>query len=199
MTGKREDDLHGNVPDDARTALLLIDVINDMEWEGGEALFPDALDAAHQIRHLAEAARSAGIPVIYANDNFGQWRSDFRSVVQHCLGDGVRGAKIARLLEPRQNDYFVLKPKHSAFHATPLDTLLEYLGARRLILAGYSADICVLLTAGDAHMRDYALAVPEDCVATAEQRTLDATLDWLERICDADTRPWREVELEPEA
>src|SRR5690606_23056040 len=91
---------------------------------------------------------------------------------------------------------FVLKPKHSAFYSTPLERLLEHLGPTHLILAGYSADICILLTAGDAHMRDYHLLVPRDCVATAEQRTLDQTLDWVERICDADTRPWRELDLE---
>src|SRR5690606_22697348 len=121
MAGPRNDDLDGNAPDHAATALVLVDVINDMEWEGGERLLPNALAAAHQIRQLRDRAGRAGIPVIYANDNFGQWRSNFRDVVDHCLHDGVRGEEIARLLEPGEDDYFVLKPKHSAFYSTPLE------------------------------------------------------------------------------
>src|SRR5687768_11768750 len=121
-----ESDLHGSAPDDAAAALLLIDVINDLEFEGGENLQPYAVEAARNIRTLKERAVEAGVPVIYANDNFGRWRSDFRQVVEHSLRDGVRGEELARLLTPTQDDYFVLKPKHSAFFATTLDTLLEY-------------------------------------------------------------------------
>ena len=72
---------------------------------------------------------------------------------------------MARLLIPAEDDYFVLKPKHSAFFSTSLDLLLSYLGARKLITTGFAADICVLFTANDAYMRDYELIVPSDCIA----------------------------------
>jgi nicotinamidase-related amidase len=152
---EKNQDLHGNVPDRSPVVLLLVDVINDMEFEGGDALLAQALPAAARIAELKGAARTAGIPVIYANDNFGKWRSDFRDVVERCLTTGVRGEPVAQLLVPEPDDYFILKPKHSAFHATALDTLLRYLHARRLIIAGFTADACVMVTAAEAHMRDY--------------------------------------------
>ena len=159
---RKNESLHGNAPDRSPVVLLLVDVINDMEFAEGGALLEQALPAAGRIAELKHAAKAAGIPVIYANDNFGRWRSDFRDVVERCLTSGVRGEPVAQLLLPEPDDYFVLKPKHSAFHATPLDTLLTYLQATRVVLAGFTADACVLVTAAEAHMRDYEIFVPED-------------------------------------
>jgi nicotinamidase-related amidase len=130
----KSEDLYGNAPDESRVALLLIDVINDLEFEGGNELFRTALAAADNIAQLRKRATRAGIPVIYVNDNFGRWRSDFKRIVTHCLEDDVRGRPIAELLSPGDDDYFVLKPKHSGFFSTTLDLLLEYLGVRRLLL-----------------------------------------------------------------
>ncbi|HEX6747227.1 MAG TPA: isochorismatase family cysteine hydrolase [Longimicrobium sp.] len=189
-------DLHGNVPDSAPVALVLIDVINDMEFPGGERLIEHALPAAERIAELKRKAREAGVPVIYCNDNFGRWRSDFHDVVEHVLDDGVRGAPIARLLKPDREDYFVLKPKHSAFYATTLATLLEYLGARRLILCGFSGDVCVLFTAGDAHMRDFHLHVPSDCSASISPEEDRRVLAYMRRTLNADTTPSTRLDLE---
>jgi len=88
---EKNGDLHGNAPDKSEVVLLLIDVINDLEFEGGEELLRNALPAAKNIAHLKERARQAEVPVIYANDNFGRWRSAFNKIVQHCLRDQVRG------------------------------------------------------------------------------------------------------------
>src|SRR6185369_6580115 len=112
MPAKNED-LHGNAPDKSDVALLLIDVINDLEFEEGEQLLKHALPMARQIAKLKSRAKERGIPVVYVNDNFGRWRSDFTAQVEHCLKDGVRGQPIAELLKPGKDDYFVLKPKHS--------------------------------------------------------------------------------------
>jgi nicotinamidase-related amidase len=147
-------DLHGNVPDDADVALLLIDVINDLEFDGGEALLTPALPMAEQIATLKRQAKQASIPVVYVNDNFGRWQSDFAKLLAHCLGDGVRGQPLAERLRPEPDDYFVLKPKHSGFYATTLDLLLRYLKVTTVILTGLTGDICVLFTANDAYMRD---------------------------------------------
>ena len=166
----RNPTLHGNVPEQCRAALLLIDVINDLEFDGGQALARHALPMAKRLAALKRRARRAGIPAIYINDNFGRWRSDFRKLVAHCLEDGVRGEPIVRLLEPGPDDYFVLKPKHSAFFATTLDTLLDYLGATTLILTGMAGNICILYSANDAYMRDFEIVVPSDCVASEDVR-----------------------------
>jgi nicotinamidase-related amidase len=193
---RQEDDLHGNAPDRSGAALLLIDVINDLEFPGGEKMVNAALEAAERIAALRDRARAVGIPVIYANDNYGRWRSRFDDVVEHVLQDGVRGRPIAERLCPGPDDYFVLKPKHSAFFSTTLQTLLEYLGTRRLILAGFSGDICVQFTAQDAYMRDFGLFVPSDCQASVSPEQNEQAIAYMRRVLDADTTPSGELDLE---
>jgi nicotinamidase-related amidase len=180
-------DLHGSAPDSSPAALILIDVINDLEFEGGEKLVRPALRAARRIAALVEQARKRHVPVIYANDNFGRWRSDFHQVVAHCLQEGIRGRPITELLRPEPDDYFVLKPKHSAFFSTTLDTLLEYLKAERLVLTGFSGDQCVMLTAADAYMRDFELYTPRDCTASTSPVENRRALQYMARVFDVDT------------
>ena len=167
-------------------ALLLIDWINDLEFDGAERLFPQALAAAKANAALRRRAKQAGVPVIYCNDNFGRWRSDFRSLLEHCRNDDVRGRPIAELLAPDEDDYFVLKPKHSAFHSTSLDVLLAHLGATTLILTGTAGNFCVLFTAHDAYMRDFRLVVPRDCVASEEEADNRHALEHMAKTCKAD-------------
>jgi nicotinamidase-related amidase len=150
---------------DSADALLLIDVINDFDFPGGTKLLKRALPAARRIAALKARARKASMPIIYVNDNFGRWRSDFRYQVDYCLRDKCQGRPVVDLLRPEEEDYFVLKPMHSGFFSTTLEVLLERLETQRLILTGFVTDICVLYTANDAYMREYDLAVPEDCVA----------------------------------
>jgi nicotinamidase-related amidase len=186
-------DLHGNAPDHADVALLLIDVINDLDFPEGDQLLQHALPMARRIAALKQRARQEGVPVVYVNDNFGRWRSDLHAQVEHCLRDGVRGRPIAELLRPEKDDYFVLKPKHSGFFSTTLDTLLEYLGARAVVLTGMAANICVLFTANDAYMRDLHLAVPADCVASNTEEENRYALDQMRRVLKADIRPSAEL------
>jgi nicotinamidase-related amidase len=190
------EDLHGSVPENSSVALLLIDVINDMEFEGAEALVEQAVPMAHRIADLKRRAKKAGIPAIYVNDNFGRWQSDFRRVVEHCLEDGVRGEEVARILRPEDDDYFVLKPKHSAFYATTLDTLLTYLGARTVILTGVAGNICILFSANDAYMRDLNVFVPADCVASNTVDENRHALDQMRRILKADITESSELDLD---
>ena len=136
------------------TALLLIDVINDLAFEGSAGLVAQAEPMANRLAALKRRANAAGVPAIYINDNFGQWRSDFRRTVAHCTAPSSPGRRVSRRLKPTSRDYFVLKPKHSGFFDTTLDTLLETLRIRRVILTGIAGNICVLFTANDAYMRD---------------------------------------------
>jgi nicotinamidase-related amidase len=177
-------------------ALLLIDVINDLEWEGGERLLPAALAMAGRIAALKERARAAGIPAIYVNDNFGRWRSDFGTLVRHVRGGEVRGRPIAEVLAPREDDYFVLKPKHSGFYSTTLDLLLRYLTAHTLILSGIAGNSCVLFTAQDAFLRDFHLYVPADCVASMSDEDNQRALAHMQGQLDADIRPSADLDLE---
>jgi nicotinamidase-related amidase len=180
------DDLHGNVPDQADIALLLIDVINDLEFPEGPQMFEQAMAMARKIKRLKERARAENIPIVYVNDNFGIWQSDFRAVVQHVLEDDVCGRPLAEMLAPTDDDYFVLKPKHSAFYSTTLDILLDYLGVRSLILTGLAGNICVLFTANDAYMRDFRLYVPRDCCASNTEEENHYALDQMKKVLKAD-------------
>lgn len=191
----KNNDLHGNAPDESKVALLLIDVINDLEFEGGAELLQTALPAAENIARLKDRASREGIPVIYVNDNFGRWRSDFKLLVTHCLNDEVRGRKIAKLLSPSEKDYFVLKPKHSGFFSTALDLLLEYLGVRTLLLAGFAGNNCVLFTANDAYMRDYELLVPADCTASIDPRENEYALQQMKTVLKADIKSSTEIDF----
>lgn len=191
----RNPDLHGNAPDESPVVLLLIDVVNDLEFEGGERLLEHALPMARAIAGLRERAREAGVPVVYVNDNFGRWQSDFRRLFEHCLAEGVRGREVVRLLEPAEEDYFVLKPKHSGFYSTTLDTLLDYLGARTLVLAGMAADSCVLFTASDAFLRDFDLVVPPDCVASQTPERSRRALEQMEEVLHARLLPSEELDF----
>ncbi len=195
----KNEDLHGNVPDKSPVALLLIDVINDFEFPGGDRLFEHALPMAPRLRALASRARAISIPVVYVNDNFGKWQSDKQELLRHCLEDDVRGRPFVEQLVPDEDDYFVLKPKHSGFFSTTLDTLLAYLGTKTVILTGVAANICVLFTANDAYMRDFHLVVPADCVASMDQAETEYALRQMETVLKADITPSTELDLEAPA
>jgi nicotinamidase-related amidase len=188
-------DLHGNVPDACPIALLLIDVINDLEFEDNQQIVKQAPGLARRIAALKERARAAGIPTVYVNDNFGRWKSDFHQQVRHCLQDDVHGRVLVEKLQPAEHDYFVLKPKHSGFFASTLDTLLRYLGAETLILAGIAGDRCVLFTANDAFLREFRIFVPSDCVASNDARQNREALKLMERVLQADIRPSKKLNL----
>ena len=148
------------------TALLLIDVINDLAFDGSQALVAQAEPMATRLAALKRRATAAGVPSIYINDNFGRWRSDFRKTVAHCTARSSPGRVVSRRLRPSERDYFVLKPKHSGFYDTTLDTLLGTLRIRRVILTGIEGNICVLFIANDAYMRDLRIFAPADCIVS---------------------------------
>jgi nicotinamidase-related amidase len=178
--------LYGSAPDKSAAALLLIDVINDFDFPEAEQLLHFARPMVKKVAGLAARARSVGMPVVYVNDNFGRWRSDFRATIEHCLREGAGATEFVEPLLPQKADYFVLKPKHSGFFSTTLDTLLEYLGVNTVILAGVAANICVLFTANDAYMRDLQLIVPADCVASNTEELNDYALKQMRTVLKAD-------------
>lgn len=193
MSPFKNEDLHGNVPDRSPVALVLIDVINDLDFSGGEKLLETALPAARNLAELKRRAKSENVPVIYVNDNFGKWRSDFHSQLEHVVDDETLGKSIAELLAPDPDDYFVLKAKHSGFYHTQLDLLIAYLWTRTLILTGFTTDICVLFTASDAHMRDLNVIVPKDCVAATDERDHERTLEHMARVLGVRVLNSREI------
>lgn len=175
------------------TALLLIDVINDLSFNGADALVEQAEMMAARLATFKRQAARAGVPVIYVNDNFGQWRSDFRHTVSHCTSSRVPGCRVSRRLRPTARDYFVLKPKHSGFYGTTLDALLETLRVTRVILTGIAGNICVLFTANDAYMRGLRIYAPADCIVSNTSALNEAALDQMRIVLKADIRPSTQI------
>ena len=166
-------------------ALILVDVINDFEFPDGARLLRNAVPIAPKMARLKERARHAGIPAIYVNDNFGQWRSEASKLVEYCLRPKAAGRRFVESIMPDKEDYFVLKPMHSAFFQTPLEALLRYLGAESLILCGLATNSCIVCTAHDARMRDFRLAVPSDCSAARTRREHLQAIQHIKAMTDA--------------
>ena len=174
-----------NVRHKSRVALLLVDVINHFEFPDGKNILTQTLAIAPSLARLKKRARAAGVPTIYVNDNFGQWRSDARKLLQYCLRPEAPGLHFVEQLQPDDDDYFVLKPMHSAFYQTPLDALLRELGASSLILSGLATNSCILCTAHDANMRNLKIIVPGDCCAARTAREHRQALEHIGARADA--------------
>ena len=188
-TMSNDDNLIGDDRGSSDRALIIIDVINAMDFDGGEDLRPHAESIVEPIRELKRQFRDAGDPIIYVNDNFRQWRSDFAATIAAVAERDCPGRTIADALRPDPDDYFVLKPKHSGFHFTPLPLLLQSLGVGRLVLTGVAGNICVLFTANDALMHGYEVSVPRDAIASESERSNDWAVDQLSSVFGVDTTP----------
>ncbi|UZK65353.1 cysteine hydrolase family protein [Sphingomonas sp. M1-B02] len=173
-----------------KTALLIIDMINTFDFPEGEQLMNGASRAAEAILELRRQAAQAGLPVIYVNDNFGVWHSEKSLLVERARERLVRPE-----LAPTDEDYFVIKPQFSGFYSTNLPVLLPKLGVNRLVLTGVATDICILFTAADAHMRDYALWIPEDAVAAETAEGSASALAIMRSSMGAETAPVGELSL----
>lgn len=174
-------------------ALLIIDMMNCFDFAGAEALKPRALAAARTIADLRKAFEHRGWPVIFVNDNFGEWHSERSRLVERARAGGN---PIAERVVPDRDDYFIIKPQFSGFYATNLAVLLPKLGVRRLVITGVATDVCVLFTAADAHMRDYALWIPANAVAAETEARGQCALDIMARSMNAETASTDELSLE---
>jgi nicotinamidase-related amidase len=170
------------------SALLLVDVIKDFRHEDGERLL-----ASYRGRHDAlvgaiRAARSAGVPVVYANDNGGVWDSNFPGLLHEALEKGLAG-ELVEAVAPHDGDFVVLKPRYSAFDATPLESILrEELGVEELLVAGTATEMCVFQTVTDALRLGFRASVRADACATVNEAHEQLALDYLEQVLGVEIR-----------
>jgi len=148
-----------------RIALVVIDMINTFDFPRGPALLRAAKAVVPRLARLKSRVKAAGGICVYANDNFADWNSDFQTLV--ALAAQSKGACLLDVVSPSDDDPHILKPRHSAFHQTALDFVLNSLNVRRVLVAGISTESCVLATALDAHIRDLDVQVVSDCVASS--------------------------------
>jgi nicotinamidase-related amidase len=173
----------------SRRVMLLIDFINPFGFVGADKLAAPALEAARLTAALKERLARDGVVAIYANDNYGVWQSDFHSLVSACLGMEGPAGEVTRLLYPQAGDLTILKPRHSAFFASPLELLLTEMQVRELVICGLATDICVQLTAMDAFLREFKTWVPSDCTAAESPAAKKASLDYMASVLKCDTSP----------
>jgi nicotinamidase-related amidase len=177
-------DISGPAP--GRVALLLIDVINPLDFPGAGPLSRRALDASQAILRLRDEADRLGVPVVYVNDNYGHWGSEKTKLVASCAAASAAAKSLVSRLAPRPHDFFIIKPQFSGFYATNLPVLLPRLGVNRIVLTGFAGDICVLFTAADAHMREYDLWVPADAIACEQDERRSWALEIMRKSMGAE-------------
>lgn len=170
-----------------KTAVIMIDLINDFEFKHGDELFKQTVTILPNLLQLKEYARKNNFPIIYVNDHYKLWQADLQRIYKHC--SNKKNEAYLRKIGPHESDYFLIKPKHSAFHQTALQALLFELGVRHLILTGVAGNICVLFTANDAYMREYDLSVPRDGIASNDRQDNEYALKMMQNVLKANTTP----------
>ncbi|MFC8124815.1 cysteine hydrolase family protein [Streptomyces sp. NPDC057302] len=176
-----------------KSAVIVIDMINTYEHLDADLLLPGVRKAVPAIVRLLERARAADVPVIYANDNFGEWRSHHGEIVETALA-GQHG-ELVEPLRPDEESLFVVKARHSIFYETPLSYLLSQLGVQQVILSGQVTEQCVLYSALDAHIRHLDVIVVQDAVAAIHDDLADAALQMMQRNMGADLMDVDQIEL----
>jgi nicotinamidase-related amidase len=181
------------MPRRPRSALLAIDLFSDFRFPDGAVLRDQLAAVAPAVGALIKRARKAGAPVIYVNDHSGRWHDTFHDIVARA--DRGRGRAIVRRVAPTRRDYFVLKPRRSAFLHTPLAMLLSSLDVERVVLVGVATDMCILATATDAQNRELAITVADDCCAALDAHRHHQALGVLRDSVGVDVRSSDDVEL----
>ncbi|ART74576.1 cysteine hydrolase family protein [Sutcliffiella horikoshii] len=170
-----------------QTALLIIDIINDFQFKHGSILAEKTTKIVPNIKAIKEVMHKKGLPVIYINDHYNLWQADYDKIMDKCTNKW--SDPIMKALYPSGDDFFLIKPKHSAFFGTALHTLLSQLHVKKLILTGLAGNICVLFTANDAYMREFELVIPSDAIASADDDDHMYALRMMENVLKADVSP----------
>jgi len=166
------------------TALVVIDMINTYDHDDADLLLPSVKTVVPAVAGLLDRAREHGAPVIYVNDNFGEWRSHHGELLDRALAGPQ--ADLVKPVRPDDASLFVVKARHSIFFETPLGYLLGQQGIDRLVLCGQVTEQCVLYSALDAHIRHLDVVVPRDAVAHIHEDLARAALRMMERNMGAE-------------
>ncbi|GAB4072063.1 cysteine hydrolase [Barrientosiimonas marina] len=170
-----------------KCAILLVDMLNDFAFEGGDKLLSHTNQILPNVKKLKQFARDQDLPLIYVNDHYGIWQADPQRITSTC--ENGANQHIIQDIKPDASDFFLIKPQHSAFFQTPLQSLLMELGKTHLIMAGIAGDICLLFTAKDAYMYGYTMHIPQNCTASEEKEGTEYSLYLMRTVMKAATDP----------
>lgn len=175
------------------TALVVLDMLNSYEHEESEELAANVAAALDGIRTVIARAREAEVPVVYVNDNHGDWNSS-----QEELAAKARAGRHPELVEPIlpvAGDSFVIKARHDGFYETPLEYLLGQMRVDRIVFAGQVTEQCIFYSALAAYVRHFRPAVATDAVAAIYDDLAAAALRMMERNMDAELGAAAELSL----
>jgi nicotinamidase-related amidase len=175
------------------TALVVIDMLNTYDFDDAEKLAESAQDAVPKISSLLDRARDEEVPIIYVNDNYGDWNSSAEELVEHGLNG--RHPELVEPIRPPEGVAFVIKARHTIFYGTPFEYLLAQRGIDRLVLTGQVTEQCVLYSALDAYVRHIDVAVPRDAVAHIHADLADASFKMMQTNMGADITPSADCHL----
>ncbi len=175
------------------TALIVIDMLNHYEHEDAEALRRSVHKTLPAIEGLVQRARRAEVPIIYVNDNHGDWSAGRPELCRRAL-EGPDPSLVKPIL-PGEEVAFLVKARHSIFYETQLDYMLRQQEIERVILIGQVTEQCILYSALDAYVRHYSIVIPRDAVAHIHRDLADAALRMMERNMAAEITTATECDL----
>lgn len=196
MNADSPDDNRAPLGRGERTAVLVIDMLTDYDHPDGDALRASAASIVPVIAGLRDRAREQDVPVVWINDNHGEWAEDREGLIASARRGA--GAALIDPIAPHEGAPFLFKARHSVFFGSPLEYLLELEGIGRLVLAGQVTEQCILYSALDAYIRHFQVVVPRDAVAHIDPDLAEASLRLMERNMRAQVVDAADVELRPE-
>jgi len=164
--------------DPTRTAVLVVDMLNDFCSPGGAMVLPGAERLYGPQNAVMHAAREQGAFVVHIVDSHRPGLvcdREFQKRTPHCM-EGQWGSQIVPELEQGEGDFTVFKRRYSGFFNTDLDLTLKDLKVDTLIVMGVVTNICVRSTVHDAFFLGYRVIVPRDCVAATGPREQESSL-----------------------
>jgi nicotinamidase-related amidase len=179
--------------DGGATALLVVDMLNPYEHPEAERLAERVADALPGVRTALRRADEAETPVIYVNDNYGDWNSSSEELARQAMRGAHR--ELVEPVLPREGRSFVIKARHSTFFQTPLEYLLDQQGIGRIVFTGQVTEQCILYSALDAYVRHFDVVIATDAVAGIYDELGEAALQMMERNMGAELTTAAEVEL----
>ena len=161
-----------------KSAVIVIDMLNEYDHEDANVLVESVREALPAMQRVIERAHDEGTPVVYVNDNYGDWAAGRSELIERAVAG--RHSDVVEPIAPRDGTWFIAKARHSIFYETQLEYLLRQAEIERLVLSGQVTEQCILYSALDAYVRHFEVAVAPDAVAHIHADLADAALRMME-------------------
>ena len=176
-----------------KSAVIVIDMLNEYDHEDAEVLVEAVREALPAMQRVIERAHDKGTPVVYVNDNYGDWAAGRSELIERAVAG--RHSDVVKPIAPRDGTWFIAKARHSIFYETQLEYLLREQEIERIVLVGQVTEQCILYSALDAYVRHFEVAVPRDAVAGIHTDLAKCALRMMERNMSADVGVSDECDL----